>query len=501
MTALKKPKISRHARADALARTVQKLQQKRADDWANTVTGFGTDGGNSPMANTAFYASRTLSQQDLELMYRDDWVAAKIIDNPAEDMTRLGVDFLYDDDEKPDLIESVEERLDELNWMPQLFDLIKQSRLYGGGLMIFFFEDPDELSDPLNEKAVRDLLRIENVHRYLAYPVSWYPSSHPEKPRAPEHYQVQLIGINSVESVYVHESRCIRMDGRALPINMRLRNMGWGDTYLQKVYVALKHFQTASKAGAETLEDFVFKTLKIENLQDLIMNSDDETIINRIILAASKMTVHNVAVYGEGEEITKQGTPMTGFADLWDRYSEIISAAAEIPRSRFFSGQSGALGGNVVDSDLRNYYDRIALKQTRLLKPAMTRFIKFVSFADSFDPDNIKFNFKPLWMPTEAEQTETRKLQADIDNIYIQGQVVTPEEVAESRFAKKEIDLTTMNIDFEEREKQEQAQQEVDQEQLEKLAALQQQPTPDGIGNDPGEGKGDGTGLKSIEKE
>ena len=46
-----------------------------------------------------------------------------------------------------------------------------------------------------------------------------------------------------------------------------------------------------------------------------------------------------------------------------------------------------------------------------------------------------EIKFPALWQETEREKIELRKIQADIDAVYIQNQVLLPEEVALNRFS------------------------------------------------------------------
>ncbi len=49
-------------------------------------------------------------------------------------------------------------------------------------------------------------------------------------------------------------------------------------------------------------------------------------------------------------------------------------------------------------------------------------------------PDKWCVEFCPLWQASEKEMAEARKIQADIDGIYLDKQVLSPEDVAKSRF-------------------------------------------------------------------
>jgi hypothetical protein len=85
------------------------------------------------------------------------------------------------------------------------------------------------------------------------------------------------------------------------------------------------------------------------------------------------------------------------------------------------------------------------------------------SWATTRDPENLglriksgvtilpfKITFPALWQETEKEKTELRKIQADIDAIYLQNQVLLPEEIALNRFGSGSFSVET-SIDIENR--------------------------------------------------
>ena len=62
--------------------------------------------------------------------------------------------------------------------------------------------------------------------------------------------------------------------------------------------------------------------------------------------------------------------------------------------------------------------------------------------------------FKPLYQPTHLEQAQTRYQQAQTDQIYLTTDVVSPEEIALSRFGGDEYSAET-HVDFDARDAQE----------------------------------------------
>jgi hypothetical protein len=69
------------------------------------------------------------------------------------------------------------------------------------------------------------------------------------------------------------------------------------------------------------------------------------------------------------------------------------------------------------------------------------------------EPDGLTFEFNPLYQQDQKTLIETRKLQADIDNIYMTNGVYDSFEVAANRFGKGEFSYeTSLEMDSESRE-------------------------------------------------
>ena len=58
-------------------------------------------------------------------------------------------------------------------------------------------------------------------------------------------------------------------------------------------------------------------------------------------------------------------------------------------------------------------------------------------------PDNWRIGFKPLFEMNERELADVRARVAAVDARYIQVGVLTPQEVADSRFGKSEYSIET----------------------------------------------------------
>lgn len=459
----------------------------RLDAWENPTTGFGTASQHA-VVNTNYSDPGRIPQAELEGLYRSDWVARKVIDAPSEDATRKGILYEQNDDDE-NLQKSVED-FDELltdryQWLHKAFEAVSLSRLSGGSVTVFCHDDIETKEDfrtPLNENIVSDVKWVKTFPSWYAIPLSGINDITDPEFGDPDFYQVIIREPFFGGTLNVHRSRLIRMDGRFTTQAYRALNRGYYDSHLQALYDSIRNYGVAVESSSATMQDFNYKTLGVKGLADKVMHREDDLILKRIQLAGKMMTSSNIAVYdAEGEKIEKHSTTVTGLSELWDRHAEAICGGSGIPRSRFFSSESGALGGNAAVSDLRNYYDVIKSFQKRELRPYLNEFMNMVNIAHEVVAELPKYDFAPLWEQSEKEKAETREIQMRVDTGYIQSQVITPEEVAVSRFSTSTPDLEPMNVDFEERKEQEKLEDEMNfqDEMRGALAQITENTTPE----------------------
>lgn len=442
-------------------------------DWQNQTTGFGTTS-QHPVSNTSYIDHGKLSSDQLEGLYRSDWVARKGCDAPAEDMTRNGITFKHNDDDlteegTPDKekvkehqkkVEDFEDILTtQFSWWIRAFEALALASMSGGSLTIFGFNDAQDVKgfeDPLNENSVSDISWVKTFPAHLCIPLTFYQDINHPQWGLPEHYQVVVRFPAGGVTLRVHETRVIRVDGRHTTQQNRVTNRGWNDSDIQAVYTALRDYGVCVTSSNSTMESFTQDYLGMAGLAEKVMNNETDAILERIYLAHNKMTSNTLSLYdSESEKMERQGTPVTGLSDLWDRYSEAICGGWSIPRSRFFSSETGSLGGDSTEADTRNYFKRIKSSQQLKLRPYLNAFMSFVNMAIGAVEEIPNFDFNDLQEQSDQEKAETRNLQAQTDQIYIMNNVVSPEETTLSRFSKDTPELETMLIDFDAREEME----------------------------------------------
>lgn len=431
----------------------------RADGWYNDQTGYG--GVDDNIKNTRYLQDIQLSYYELQSLYAGNWIFNKGVTIPIEDRLDAGIEFVINDDAS----EGRRNRINELEIFLEDLDALeleKQATLwesvYGGALLYFEFGD-DEPRYELRDSQRGKVSKIYAVDRWNVSSLSYYTEEvhgkgHP-KIGLPEVYMITLQTTGWSKVAYAHSSRVIRFGGIPLPQRMRAEQHMWGGSVIQLVYDICRYFDIGLKAMADTLEDFNWKTLEIENLPDIIANNtegDTKSVLMRIAAFAGK-NYHNqnVGMHGPGTVLKKHSTPVTGLREMVDLFSNFVASAFPpgIPDSIFFAAKGGALAGTAAEADIRSYYKRLRRQQNRIDAPRIRQILWMLGY----DPEEYPFKFPPLEEPTELEKLEADDKQADIDVKMINAQVITPEEVAVSRYAQPEPTRRQYIIDFEEREK------------------------------------------------
>jgi phage-related protein (TIGR01555 family) len=132
------------------------------DTLQNLVTGLGMRGIDSSTA--AQYILTQLDRNTLENMYRGDWLARKICDAPAEDMTREWRAWQANQKQ----IEALEEVEKTLDLQRKVKQWIIKARLYGGSALVIGVDDGQDPSQPIDLKKCKTgcLKYVVVLHRY-----------------------------------------------------------------------------------------------------------------------------------------------------------------------------------------------------------------------------------------------------------------------------------------------------------------------------------------------
>ena len=123
--------------------------QLRLDGYYNVLNKYGTQ-----HDSTEYYqwASGTaVSDAELADLYAGNGLFATIIDAPANDATKNGIDLGIKD---KDLQKQLDDRLQTIHYQSKLSKALRWARLFGGAAVVMLVDDGRLLQEPLNWRDV-----------------------------------------------------------------------------------------------------------------------------------------------------------------------------------------------------------------------------------------------------------------------------------------------------------------------------------------------------------
>lgn len=439
----KKARIERGRAIIQQKKGLQSVRPYRTDGYINVLNKYGTARDNGEAYE--FVAEPIVPDTKLTVQYEDNGLFAKIIDTPAEEAVKHGIDLGLKDDALNDFVEKA---LDALEWEEKAATAIKWARLYGGSIIVMLIDDGRGLEEPLDWNNIRSIDELRVFERAVVQPdyASIYSSdpmravrNQASKFAMPEYYYVQSL----YGSFTVHESRCLVFRNGILP--ERVTNpvyRFWGPPEFVRIKRAMKDAMVAHGNGPKLLDRSVQPIYKMKNLASLLAaEGGDEIVMKRLeIIDLARGILNSIAIDSDGEDWDFKSIPFSGVKDVIDTTCNMLSAVTNIPQTILF-GRSPAGENSTGDSDFENYYNYIERIQKLMLKKNVRTLLDILFKAGRAngeiqeEPD-YKLTFNPLWSLSDTEQANVDKVRADIELVkaqtaqaYVQMQAMDPSEV------------------------------------------------------------------------
>lgn len=436
-----------------------------SDGWINALSGLG-----DPRKDRKEGAVPTVDLMDygsLGTFYRGSDLAARIVDLPAEDMTREGGDVRIADDEE--LAEEMGEELERVEADAAFLQALKWKRAYGGAVIFIGMNDgQSDLSQPVNEKAIKSIDSLTVFDAFEARPVPTTFQDNPLLPGfgKPQHYQLNphVFAAGLVPLQKVHASRFLVFQG-PLSNRRQLRNgaagitQGWGDSVLVRLAKHIRDYDAAWAGVDHLLTDVAQAIFKINGLANALLADKDKTVMKRMqMINLSRSVVNAALIDKDNEEFERKGTPLAGVADILRGRMDRVAAAANIPTVVLFQISPGGMNAT-GENDMQIWYDAVAAMQRREAKPQAKQLLKYLFLAKEgpakgAEPEGWEWKFRSLWQQTDLEKADVRQKNAQTDKIYHELGVASTEDIGTSRWGGDEygMDLTIDLKALEERE-------------------------------------------------
>ena len=384
---------------------------------------------------------------DLAEKYQYNGLFSKIIDRPAEEALKHGMEYNVSD---ADLREFLDDALDRLDWEEKAVTAIRWARLFGGSIIVMLLDDGGGLEEPVNWQDVRSVEELRVYERAIVQP-------------DPDTYRTGKAEYFDVSSTYggtfrVHRSRCLVFKNGSLPeYGAAQQYYYWGLPEYIRIHKDLSRALKTHTNAANMIEKSVQPVYKQKNLQStLAAEGGDTAVLKRLnVIDQARGMLNSIAVDMDGEDYDFKTFQMTGAKEILESTCNLLSAVTCIPQTILF-GRSPAGENATGESDLENYYNFVEGIQKRMLKKNIRTLIKAIVQAGVYDgsienPGNIKPTFKPLWSLSETEKatvelTKAQRAQvaAQTAQLYIDMQAIQPEEVRQALAKDEQVDVESI---------------------------------------------------------
>lgn len=414
-------------------------RRKRDTSQSGYYNGFGSGGLVNPISgagtsldknSSSFYmATRLVSRNFIETVYVESWAAAKFVDIPVDDMFVKWREFCDMETENVKLVEDVEKKF---KIKSRLSKAMKNGRSHGTGLFIILTKDTKP-ENPLNINRMLpgDLSNILSIDRFDATIVAKENNPYSLNYGKPIAYSINL---KNAGNLVVHHSRVIRFDGKESNSDNGWISYDpdWGVASIVPVLTEIFQDSNVSKGVAHLVSEASQKILKIDGFEEALEGDGGEsmTLQERMAQTTLLQSLYRTMFIDKEDDFARVAVNFAGLHEIIDRMAVRLSAAADIPETRFWSKSIVGMQ-STGEGEQRNYALKIASDQENqlpepldIIDQVIAKHIglkekicyKFVSIMDISEKDKIENALKksqtvvPLISAGIIDEDEAREI-------------------------------------------------------------------------------------------
>jgi hypothetical protein len=417
------------------AQRLDSFLAERSDGWGNVITGLMTG---RDKRRGAVQQYRPMVDLEAREWWLGDDIAKRIIETLPKLAMHRGYDLKIADDEDREMSEQLVAKMEDLQFDQKVTKAMMMKRAYGGAALFPVIDGAqDDLRLPIDLTRIRNVVALHLLEPRELLPTSWYTDLRNPKFGTPERFMfipVLTGGVPPPQTLSeIHESRLILFQGTKVSrLYQPGDRIGWGDSVLTPIRDVIMDFGLAWSSASALLQDFAQAVLKIEGLANLITTDQDKVARARIEQIDFIRSVMRMIVIDKNDEFSREETPISGLAQLLDRFCVRMAAGADMPIT-WLMGQSPAGLNSTGESDREIMYDRARAEQHET-EPQIEQGIRLVMLSsegpcEGKEPDVWGINFRPLSSPDDQDIAKTHNLDAVSDDYYIKNGTLTTDEV------------------------------------------------------------------------
>jgi len=402
-------------RKPARARVAEDKKQLAHDGFVNTLAYLG-EASMLTQANDYERHSVTSDYELLTVMYRENWIAKKIIDMPAEDMTRSWYSIATEiEQDKIDELMKMEARH---NVKQEITNAIRWARLYGGAAAVIVIKGQEDMLDqPLDYDMLMPgcFKGLIVVDRTSGLDPSMELEDDMDDPEFgyPKYYNV-ITDAERNTYLKIHHSRMLFFRGRILPIQEEIAGNYWGASELEHIYEELQKRNATSANVAQLVFQANVAALKMADYGEIMgMGTERQKAQITQAIEWQNRIRNNFGMMIMGNEDTYEQHPysFSGLAEVYESFMLDMAGAAEIPATKLYGRAPQGMNAT-GESDMKNYYEMISGLQERNLRPALEKLLPVMAMSVWGQvPEDMEIVFEPLETSTPAERAQITQQQ------------------------------------------------------------------------------------------
>lgn len=414
--------------ADKGASEAMNLVRFLTDSYSNPVARLGV--GQDSVVEASQYPITRLTQNYalMNSLYRNEWIARRIIDTIPEDMCKNW--YHITSQIEPDAQDVLKRTERTTKVKTSIMEGLRWGRLYGGAAGVIIVKgQEDMLSEPMNLDMI-----TPGQFTGLIIADRWsgvYPSSELVEDLSdpdyghPEYYTFSMDQSQLAAGIRVHHSRVIPFLGRDLPYIEKMAEQYWGMAELEHVYTELNKRNSVSANLAQMVFQANLRVLKMADLGELLTATtpqNQQDLYNTIAAQNRLMTSMGIHVMDREDSMESHTYSFTGLPELYELFLLDVAGASEIPATKLF-GRSPQGMNSTGESDLTNYYDSIHQKQESILRPILDKLLPVICMsAWGAIPDDLEYEFDSIRDSSDQERANlVQQTAAAITTVYQAG--------------------------------------------------------------------------------
>lgn len=391
------------------------------------------------------------SQQEIEGLYYKEGLAARIVEVLPKEMLKKGI--RVDVPQSMEIQNATVKQLKNLRFIKKLRKALVNGNLYGGGALLLGLDDGLSPEKPVDLTRVRRVKWINVLHRFQLSAKD--RDQDPMSETFDEILTYQISGAGVAIPTTVHSSRLLKFVGVDLPEEVERNispggNEGWGESVLIRTWEPIRRFVESLTSVEVMIKDFHQTTIKLKQLVQLMGSGEadvQELVQARLQLMVLSKSTFNAYVIDENDGVSSSSPNVSGLDKLFELLMLHLASVSQTPLTKLF-GRSPAGMNATGESDEQSWTELVVASQEAELRDPIERFLNILYASQEGPSEGEPVDFTLVFPPprdlSEADQAGIRKTQAETDEKYIEMQVVTADEVTQSRFGGPQYSTTTV---------------------------------------------------------